>query len=231
MLLFSWQARAQITVSADSLFAEPEARNAIALYHQSVGYQSPLYNGVRHEGYRFDIKGHAYLETKDWKSGSLNYDGIVYENVPMLYDEVKDELIINHVKNSAAISLISERVSGFNLSGHTFIYLRENSEIKPGFYEILYSGKASLLCKREKYIEENVNQLVIDRSFRTNYQYFVKKEDRYYHIKNNKSLLEAFEDKEKEIRLFIRQNHLNFKLDPEATLMKVTAYYDQITRS
>ena len=101
------------TGESENIANVSRVENIINLYHQSTGYQSPLYNGVRHEGYRFDIRGHAYFETKEWRDGSVFYEGILYKNIPMLYDEVKDELIIHNVEKNAAISLVSDRIKSF----------------------------------------------------------------------------------------------------------------------
>ncbi|HEY0668023.1 MAG TPA: hypothetical protein VGD22_07605 [Sphingobacteriaceae bacterium] len=232
MLLSLSQECISQTTGSDSVSVIPGVKSAIALYQRITGIQSPLYNGVRHEGYRFGIKGLAYFASPGWEAGSVLYDGILYSNIPMLYDEVGDKLIIHNLEKNAAISLISERVSNFYLLGHTFLYVIAEGDLKTsGFYDMLYRGNVSLLAKREKYIQEKVNQLAIDREFISNYQYYIKKEEQHYLIKNMKSLLKIFEDREREIKLFIKENDLDFKVNPELTLRMIVEYYDQLSNS
>jgi hypothetical protein len=48
----------------------------------------------------------------------------------------------------------------------------------------------------------------------------------YHTVNNNKSLLYVLKDRKKEVRKFIRTNHLSMRRDRENTLIKVTAWYD-----
>lgn len=230
MLLVSYKKTIAQSAQADSLSGSSALTNAVTLFHNSTGEHSAIYNGVRHEGYRFDIKGQAYFDSNQWQNGSLYYEGILYQDIPMLYDEVKDQVVVKYFETNSAVNLVSERISGFTLAGHSFKYLSpDNGLTSPGFYDVLYHGNLSLLMKRAKYIDERVNQLAIDRTFTTNYNYFLMKGGSYYLIKNMKSIFKVLEDKEKEIRQFIKANSLDFKADEEFTLTRIAAYYDQLS--
>ena len=44
-------------------------------------------------------EGQPYFDSDLWIEGSVSYDGIVYENISMLYDPVEDELVIESEKD------------------------------------------------------------------------------------------------------------------------------------
>jgi len=60
--------------------------------------------------------------------------------------------------------------------------------------------------------------------------YFVKKGNDYLPINKKRDLVDAYKDKKKEIREYISKNRLNKRGDKENMILKVSAYYDQITK-
>lgn len=206
---------------------EQDADHIIASYYQqSAGGGLPLYNGIRHDGYRPDFKGHAYFE-KDWKNGTVYYAGALYQEIPMLYDEVTDELVVRHPEHQAAISIVSENVSQFILSGHTFINLSEDSGLPPGFYDLLYAGNTSVLVKRKKISHEQITTQGINREFIVQNRYYLKKGNAYLTIRNMKGLLNVLGEKKKELKTFL--NNSEFKTDWETVLVQAAEHYDKLT--
>src|SRR5689334_12838195 len=79
------------------------------VYNQFIEKESRLYNGIVHPGYLYSIKGYAYWLEK-WQKGSMVYDELEFTNVSMLYDLVKDQVIILHYNHIINIGLVSEKV-------------------------------------------------------------------------------------------------------------------------
>jgi len=216
----------------DSSFYQKTLANTSAIYHKSFGSQSALYNGSKYSEYLFAFKeGQPFFYADDPVAGSVFYDGILYDSVTMLYDEIKDVLVIN--EQSVRIQLLAEKVEQFTLFNSDFIRLEKdnfpNSPVSTGFYNVLYKGKVCLLKKQIKIIREEVSTyLEVQRFVDNTDHYYIKKDDRIYQIKSSKELLNLFEDRKKEVQQFIKTNQLSFRKDPQNMLTKATAYYDSL---
>lgn len=216
----------------DSVFYQAAVNNTIAFYQQSTKDQPRYYNGRKYKPYRIEfVKGIPFFESDKFVKGNVVYEGGLYDNVELLYDQVTDILIL---KSGVAIELINERVSQFTISGHTFTRLVQDSNKSlpgTGYYEILYNGKIEILKKDRKRIQDNLSSTegvrgdIISKKY-----YYLKKNGQYYFIKDKGKLLDLLNDRKNEIQQFIKYYKLNFKKDTDNTLTKIAGYYDQLTR-
>src|SRR6266513_6107437 len=71
------------------------ASNVIDIYYQSLGEQSSLYNGSEYIEYAFTLQeGHPFFGSAAWVNGKIYFDGMIFHEVPILYDIVKDQVVI-----------------------------------------------------------------------------------------------------------------------------------------
>ena len=184
--------------------------------------------------YPFTIdEGHPFFQSKIFETGAVLYNNVLYEKVPLLFDIIKEELLIHDPSKIYILKLKSERIRWFGIWGHTFIRLivdnAINSPLHTGFYDLLYNGKTSLYNKVSKHFQENsastqgLNKYVVESN-----EYFIKKDNQYYKVKNKKSLLTVLNNKKKEVAQFIKKNKLNLRKDNNNALIKIVAYYDGI---
>src|SRR5688572_1249798 len=69
----------------------------VKFYYDVMGEQSPLYNGREYVEYSGTIQdGHPFYNTTEFAKGSITYEGMVFNDAMMLYDIVKDKMIIRH---------------------------------------------------------------------------------------------------------------------------------------
>ena len=86
-------------------------KNTISRYYKSLGEQSGIYRGTEYTGYPFRVRsGHQYFESADISYGSVFYDGILYEGVPMRYDIVKNEVVVLYPDNVSGIRLHNQKI-------------------------------------------------------------------------------------------------------------------------
>lgn len=201
------------------------------IYNPFIEKQSRLYNGVEHVGYAYKIKGHAYFLQRELSIGTIVYDELEFANVPMLYDLLKGQVVIQHLDGFSKVGLISSKVKSFSLLNHHFVRLDSipGTPITGGFYDELYTGNTKVLEKRWKFIEEIVKEEV-EREFIEKNAVFVQKEDSYYAIKNYKALLTVLKDKAPQVKQYLRKNRIKFRKDPESTILKAAVYYDSINK-
>ncbi|MCW3090090.1 MAG: hypothetical protein JWP81_1159 [Ferruginibacter sp.] len=226
---------AQDAAESDSSFYRQAMANAIALYHQSFGNQSALYNGGKYSGYPFRMQeGFPFFYSPQPATGSVIYDGISYDSILMHYDEVADAVIINN--QADWLQLLDKRVSRFNLFDADFIRIEKDSAhsnlVSSGFYNRLYHGKTtSLLKKQIKSIIEVISiNLELQHFVDTKDLYYLQKEDQFFPINRRKDFLRSLGNRKKEVQQFIKANKLNFRRDKENMLTKATAYYDSLNK-
>jgi hypothetical protein len=220
----------------DSMFYQKAINNTVALYYQSAGDQSGLYNGSQYAGYPFTFKdeAHPFFRTNLFSTGFVVYDNILHTEAQLLYDEAGDVLIFRDTAHR--LQLISDRISGFTILDNNFIRIEKDSItgniINTGFYNLLYEGADIQVLKKEiKNIREDIrnNYDGVIRYIEVKRYYYIKKSNTFYTVKNKKMVMEIFKDRKKEIQQYIKVNRLSFKNDRDNMLIRATAYYEQIT--
>jgi hypothetical protein len=216
---------------ADSTLANKEPDFAKHFYFTQRGEESAIYNGLQHDEYAPSIEGHAYFQSPAWQNGWVKYDNMLYENIIMKYDLLKDQLIVAP-KDSGEIfiALFSPRVSEFSFNGFHFVRAEkaEENALTTGFYQQLVQGKITALAKRAKIIEEKVIGTTVTHNFQEEVKYYLCKTGTCYPIKNEKSILEVMNDQRKEIQQFLSKNKLNYRKSPERTIREVAEFYNKL---
>jgi len=218
--------------NADDTTLRENALNAIGVYYGTLGEESPLYNGSEYIEYAYTLQeGHPFFQYADFVNGNIILDGMIFRNVPMLYDIVKDQLIILDFQKVYKINLPADRIQQFSLLGHLFVRLTRDAsgDIRTGFYDQLYSGKIALFARREKRVMEKYSNIQISKVVISGNSYYIKKDGVYYTIKNKSSLLSVLKNKKKDVQQYWKSNHVKFKKEPEKAMILAVKYYDQIT--
>jgi hypothetical protein len=219
--------------SKDSVLSSLQKKKAISVYYQSLQQQSGLYNGSEYVPYVDMLKeGHPYFDTSKMVNGSVYYDGMSYTNVPMLYDIVRDELIILHFNKVFFLQLIKSKTESFEILEHSFVHLGRDSTkkegVRDGFYDLLYNGKIKLYAKREKVIQETIPNMTIERKIYSKNRYFIFKKDHYTEVYGKKSLLNFFDDKKTMLKQSLKKQKIKFRKQRERAITAIVEQYDLI---
>ncbi len=218
----------------DSISFVKTLNNALAVYYQSAGDQSRLFNGTGYTGYPFVFaEGSPFFLTDKGLKGSILYDKVEYQDVDLLYDELMGAVIVQDENHR--IQLSNDRISGFTMGNYPFVRIvhdsLSNSTPATGYYNILYEGKLSVLKKQIKTIRlvysfsQELTRVIDLKTI-----YYFRNNNAYSPINDQKELLNFFPQRKKEIQHYIKTNKLNFKKDPDNLLVKVAVYYDQQTK-
>lgn len=214
-------------------------QEAVNYYHQFLSPETGLYDGSEYTYntyYPIQInEGDPFFQSKNFDTGAVFYNNVLYKKVPLLYDIIKNELLIHDPSGIYIIKLNAEKVGWFIMWGHTFVRLIfdsiSNSQLRTGFYDLLYNGKTSLYRKDSKALNENtasargINRYVVESN-----EYFIKTNNQFYKITNKKSLMIVLKNKKKEMGQFIKKNKLNLRKNKNYALLKIAAYYDEINQ-
>lgn len=191
---------------------------------------SRLYNGHEYIRNGINAKGFPFFLDDRLQPGTLVYDGIFYKDIPLQYDLVLDELIIQDYTGKTLISLIPEKVNSFHIGTHIFRYLPGTPSVKTGFYEELCSGRDSinLFARREKRLVYPSNTEESARYVLHN-TYFLRIGNTYSQVDYESSLLAAMRDKKAVVKKYIHDNNIRFNKDFENALIQTTLYYCKLT--
>lgn len=185
------------------------------------------------------MKGSPFL-FEDWVKGTVKLtNGIVYENVSLMYDQVKDQLIFS-TEDGKSFSFMYP-VYEFTLQKEITSTVTDERKFRSGFppvdgasagafYEVLNDGETILLKRASKAIVEERpdGSIVKEKLIKESVKYYIASPDKMVKInKSKKSILAAFEaPKLPQVETYIKTNRLSLK--EEGHLIKVLAYYNTL---
>ncbi|HEX9513837.1 MAG TPA: hypothetical protein VF939_25275 [Puia sp.] len=214
----------------DSVATPDEYSNALKVYHHYLAPETGLYRGSQYAEYAFSLRdGHPFFDDGHLQKGTVFYGGILYENLMLLYDLVKEQVVIDDSYDNYKLFLINGQLDRFTIQHHLFINLRDSltpSAPRRGFYEQLYKDRVTLLKKERKLVMEDLSSGKLEKFIDYSVYYYLKKGAVYYSVNNRQSLLNALNDRHKEVKKFIRKNGLSMRHDTQNTLLKVAAWYN-----
>lgn len=221
------------TYLTDSAYYSQSVNNAIGFYTNSLGKTTHLYNGSEYIFNNHGVVGHAFFGAPQPVKGNIFYDGTLYPNVSISYDLVRDEVLVNNNPGQDFnLKLVTERVGYFSILGHVFVRINPDNNVKgyappPGFYDLLYNEKVMVMVKRRKQIEQAFKAEDSLRFIQYN-EYLIKKDNAYYTVDSKSSLLNVFHDQKDKMKKYYRKSDLNYKKDPEKTIVHTAEYYAQL---
>lgn len=219
-------------LSSDSL-SQPEQR-AEALFNSAIKLQSRLYNGTLYRMYGATVEGSAnFQDLPSFVNGHITYDGANFPDVPLLYDMYLDKVVTRLGKENM-IGLVSSKVSQFSINGHLFKYVHvadtTKSVLKPGFFDVIYDGKEKILAKRIKRKEFSAGNAATEYYFTSKTSYYLQRGDQYFVVNGESDFLNLHKDKRNELKSYIKQQKIKFKKQPEEAMIRLTRYYDSLSR-
>lgn len=222
------------SAQTDSSFVSKAVQVASAHYQKAIGVQTHLYSGpeyyVPSKSY---VQGHPFFTDKSYQNGQLTYDEARFEEIPMLYDLVLDQLLIINQGSGHAQFLVKDRVASFVLNGHTFVRLQPDSgnlaDLQPGFYDLRYNGQAAdLIIKRGKYLYERTSSDGLEGEYRVANKYYILKADEFHPVSSKASVLRVLQDQKKPLRKFASTQNLKFSNNREDAILQLLRYYDKL---
>jgi hypothetical protein len=205
----------------------------VSLYYNAIGENAHIYTGYEYFTPDRNIKGSPYFLSDGPVPSRLIYDDSYYQDIPVLFDIARDELVVNRLGQNFKISLVNDKLMSFTVRNHEFIRISRDSvhglELESGFYDKMYAGKTIVLVKRKRKLQETLVYNSAVYEYKDDYKYYVISAGQLVQVDSKSSVLELFKSKKAEIKSFLRKNKLNFKSDFEKALVATSAYYDQLT--
>lgn len=219
---------------SDSLFLVGIQQNMKNHYSNLLNSEAPIFNGRMYHSYgKLSDNGHAFFFNNRYTPGTIVYDGYIFNSVKMMYDLIRDQLVLQHFDGVTDIAVMSDHINSFSLHNHNYVHVRSDSTrnsnaIKAGYYDLLYEGKVALLAKRTKIVMEKVTKTEVEKIVSQDDRYYLLKNSTYTSIRNKKALLALLRSTQSENQHFIKTNRLNFKKDKENAILKLVQFHDSI---
>lgn len=202
----------------------------VAVYYQTLGEQSPLYNAREYVDYTSTINiGHPFYNTTEFVKASILFDGMYFENVMILYDIIKDKVILQHYNKLFRLDLPVTKIQEFTMLDHHFIRMLPDSNrvLEEGFYDKIYQGKTPVYVKRRKLIRiertgNEINNVVDEKDI-----FYILKQGVYYPVKNLSALLHVLSSRRDQIRQHLKKNGVKYRKQPEKAVTMAVELYDR----
>ena len=185
---------------------------------QWYGSSDLLVNGRPYRPEHPRASGHPYFGEDHFQKASVFIKGRKFEQVDLLYNVERDELILKHQltnKNRVQLKLTTALVDSFVLNGQVFV----NNMYGPptgggqGYLKKLYKGQWQLYIRMEKdFYPLYSNKNPYGRYGKTDLIYFlVDSNGKMEKVKNKRSLLKFFGENKKAVRRFMKKISFRFK--------------------
>jgi hypothetical protein len=205
--------------------------NAVQIASQRYLTEAPvsrLVNGVAYAMIAPSyVTGRPFFQISDPRPGTLDYDGQHFAGVPLLYEQVQDQVLLYGPSQATPLQLIRQKVQAFELAGHRFVRLPADSAgvVTEGFYDLVVDGPAQLLVKRGKKLEAATGGYTLKGEYEEVTRYFVQRHAQFHEINSVKQALAIMIDKKAEMQAYARGNRFDSR---EAALTALVQQYNQL---
>lgn len=210
-----------------------QVAQATAVYKkQFSGPNSPVYQGYQYVPFILPATGDPFYPTADWHSGSVLFKGNVYSHLSLLYDILKDQLVLKSANGLYRILLNQKEVGWFTLDSLRFIHIdatqpKGGDVPPPGYYEqLVEASPVALLAKRKTSVQIPVSS-GDTRSFRAQNLYYIKRGHQYYKVRTRHSVLKALKEQRREIRRYLRKRNIYFSQEREQAIRQAVIFYNK----
>ncbi len=149
-----------------------------------------------------------------------------YDSLLLKYDLLNDEVLLG-IRVGAGTEEIRVNkgiVLGFHLFGHKFLHLTDIPVSSPGFYEQVYDGPVKCYIKHLKTLSQTSGHIRYEYVYKT--QMILVNEEQYYLIRNKTDLLDALGTHQKELKSYLRKNHLLVRSATGQEMARILKYYE-----
>lgn len=148
---------------------------------------------------------HQFLNTAQFKTGSVTYKGQEYFNVALRYDIFNDNLIVRNKQVYWVPPMIfdTELLTNFSIGNSEFKNFKETiSDDDTGFFEIiLRSNSYTLLKKHKKKLFVKIQDDILYHEFKDDFTYYLRVETSHIKLKSIKELNSIYPEHKKSIKL------------------------------
>lgn len=226
-LLYGWQVAAQELTVAERLPADGKEGR----YLDKAANQSLVYSGELEPRYLNRIEGFPYLDTNEYRKGTLAFDGVVYPGVEARLNVHLDKLVVLSPDRRLHVILPTDRIGFVRFPEYDLYFMEpvgDKGSLPKGFYARLHDGKYPLWKRSTKQLERRMEGLTMTDRFTEKTSYYICKEGVYYPVSGKRSLFNVFKENKNELKRYMKERKLSFGDERERSLIEVMEYCETL---
>ncbi|TQD37676.1 hypothetical protein [Haloflavibacter putidus] len=182
-------------------------------FNQVFGVRNlKINNGPLHTNTFRTINDKIRYYSKDYLSSSLYYDGSIYYNVPLKFDEFEQQLVLK-LQNSTTdfgVNLANTKIDSFAFGTSKFINIKKTEPEFAKSKNIVFAEKIALNNNLTLYVHhakgkrDRIKGSSVYYEFTKQKSYFVEKGQAFYTINSRSDFYPIFPSKKKTIKEYYR---------------------------
>lgn len=216
--------------AADSVAYQLALLAAKHSYRQFMGHEAEIFNGPAAKSFNYKLEtGSRFFIPVQTMQGKVLYNGLMYTDIPLLYDVLNNKLITSKPAGNQQFEILIQQVGYFELDNHRFIHLQNPpaKNMPAGFYEIHFEGQKSAVYEiHSKLLNEDLGEQYKKYFIEDNSIIYVKKDGAFFRVDKKKDLFRIYENRQAEIKSYIKSNQLKLTKVNAATLAKIAAFFE-----
>lgn len=201
-------------------------------YRENILLDQDIVSGGYYVDPSKNIEGHPYFESRNFENGEIKINGLIYKEVPLLYDIWNDEILTFQPVHKKKILVRADKVQEFAIGEKDpkkFIRIADNpgySHHKNGIYELIVEGKVNLLAKHYKQTKDKRDVSKFSDVFYEKTDYFLKKGADIQLIRKKKQAREFLEMEKKPFKDVFKGQRISFKSERGDYLEKLVEHHN-----
>jgi hypothetical protein len=221
-----------LTVTVTTATLNGAASDSVPGNDQDTVYSRQLlYNGRVWENRYQKILSHEFFLTRNPVSGSVTINRKAFYGILLRYDLYNDELLLLDSPDTY-LQLNKEAVSDFVMEIDGKQYIFENFDSKKpgglnGYGQVIWHGDTWLIKKHKKEIKYRAVDNIYD-SFTESQSVWLVTEERAWPLSGRKDLYRALSDRSAEVKRFVRDSGIRFRIKEPESVIPVLKFYDSL---
>lgn len=180
-------------------------------------------------------QGNRFCGSKNWKDGSVLFNGKLYSGLKINYDVLEDELVLYDETPEAEKyvqlnkNLIEQFSFTYNGTRKTFVNKELNTSKGKEIYEEIYNGDVSFYIRHKKSVKKEIGTVYMGKLYDSNTFYLYHSEQAHA-FKNKKKVLQILGNS-KELKDFIRKENLKIHKDYPNDIVRLLIYHQSLTKA
>lgn len=208
--------------------------DAIKNYLQATQDYASIYNGMEEPRYRVRTTNDPYLNTAEFRKGTLHLNGCIYPDVMMRLNKEKELLVVLSPNGKHAVIVPKERFESARIDSLFITYQKPRSAdgrlLPEGYYIRIYEGENQVWVREVSYLSSEVQNMELIHSFKHQKRIFIRMADVYHPVNSKSAVLKLFASHKKELKKMLRQAEIKFREDPEKAIVAMTTHYDKLNK-
>lgn len=194
-----------------NFFSQTHEKEALVWFDNIIEQKNLDINiGKRYiEKYRSLEGNYHFLFNNLFNKSTIEYDNQTYYNIPVKYDILDQNVIVNIPSELENYSLIlnNSKIKSFVLQNKLFVNLKDH-----GFNEKLYANNKAILFKKySSYASTFIHKNDYFNKFNLNTKYLISLEGKFYSANSKKELKKIFLSKKGIINSYFSKNKKKYR--------------------